>query len=157
MFTGQDTKNMETMLLPHIKDAIAMIETARAWLGKAKLIRYPALATILRCRMEVRLVMYIHCLAKKISTIVQFASIEAIGQQLTQEVKDNGGDISESPWKIPPAAPAVSAQPEEKGCGETGNTILEFDADGSMNHKQIQDMFGIVRNSRNMTKTIMGI
>ena len=34
MFTEHDTKNMETRLLPHIEDAIAMIQTARAWLGK---------------------------------------------------------------------------------------------------------------------------
>ena len=75
MFSPMDVNAMETDLQPQILDAIAMIETARAWLGETKLIRYTALATILRCRMEVRLVMHVHGFAKEVDSLMQFASI----------------------------------------------------------------------------------
>ena len=134
MFTFADVKQMETKLMPQIMAATAMMEKARAWFGSDMECQVALTAKILG-DMDVRLVMHIHGFAKKIKTRTQFASIEAIGQQLAQEVKEAGGDLSKCPWKLPSAVPAQPAKKED--------AILAFAADGSLDPGQLKDVFGM--------------
>ena len=60
-----------------------------------------------------------------------------------QDVLDAGGDFEDCPWNLPrnpsaAAASAASAQP----LGEQ-STILEFDADGSLDLGQLKSVFGM--------------
>ena len=65
MSSRMDIFAMDTGLQPQILDAIAMIETARAWLGKEYIEEYPADAEGLLGHMEIRLVMHVHDLVKR--------------------------------------------------------------------------------------------
>ena len=81
---------------------------------------------------KIRLVMYVHNLTNKVKGNYQYPSLDAIGQQFVREVKHMRGNISDSPCCTGCISPWQSDM-----------KILEFAADGSMNHKQIQDMFGM--------------
>ena len=63
-------------------------------------------------------------------------------QQFVKDVLDAGGDFEDCPWNRPrngsAAASAASAQP----LGQQG-TILEFDADGSLDLGQLKSVFGM--------------
>ena len=73
----------------------------------------------------------------------EYPPLEAIAQQFVKDVLDAGGDLEDCPWYLPTdasaaAASAASAQP----LGEQ-STILEFDADGSLDLGQLKSVFGM--------------
>ena len=138
MFSSTDVKAMETKMSEILK-ATALMEKAREWLGPA-MQAVPALSQKLIGDMDVRLVMHVHGFAKKVKTRVQYPSLEAIAHEFVREVGKNGGDLSTSPWKLPAAPPAASAQ-KEPGSINT-DTIARFAADGSLDVGQLKSVFG---------------
>ena len=140
MFTSADVKNMETRLNPQIMEACKLMDMARAWLG-SDLQTMPALTQRIMGDMDVRLVMHVHGFAKKVKTRKHYPSLEAIAHDFVKEVKAAGGDLKDCPWELPTdAAPetAASAQPLDKQ-----STILTFAADGSLDTRQLKDVFGM--------------
>ena len=140
MFTSAHVKQMETSLLPQITEACKIMDKAREWLGP-DLLRRPYLAHKLMGDMDDRLVMHVHGFEKNAGTL--YPSLEAIVQQFVKDVLDAGGDSEGCPWNLPTdasaaAASAASAQP----LGEQ-STILEFDADGSLDLGQLKSVFGM--------------
>ena len=138
MFAGADVKLMETKLNPQIMEATGLMDKARAWLGSDTQSR-PALTQKLIGDMDVRLVMHAHGFAKKVKTRKQYHSLEAIAQDLANEVRDAGGNASNSPWEPPAAesAPAASAQVDKQ------NTITQLVSDGSLDIGQFKKDFGM--------------
>ena len=83
MFTGADTKLMETKLMPQIKEATALMDKARAWFG-SDMCSMPALTQRIMGDLDVRLVMHVHGFAEKVKTRKQHSHLEAIAHQFAQ-------------------------------------------------------------------------
>ena len=110
-----------------------------AWVGPA--LTAAAMTQKLMGDMEARLVMHVHGFAKRVKTLKQYPSLEAIAQDFAKEVNDAGVDLSGCPWELPAAesAPsAASAQPLDKV-----NSIVAFGSDGSLDIGQLRSVFGM--------------
>ena len=139
MFSGAEIKLMETKLMPEIVEACKLMEKARAWLAEDMSTNWGGLAPKLLGIMDSRLVMHIHGFEKKVTTRRPYPSLDAIAQEFVRNVQRAGGDLANSPWKLPPAAPAASAQTAPQ------NTIAEYPAGGSLDIGQVKSVvsFGL--------------
>ena len=137
MFTSTDIKNMETTKLPEIMAAIQLVDKAREWVHRD--INNAWVVTLIG-EMEVRLVMHVHGIAKKVKTRTQFKSMLAIAQQLAFDVQQAKGDMKQCPWQPHNSHPTAAAS---AGPAASVTGIVPLEKDGKMSDGTLKAHYGM--------------
>ena len=128
LFTSSDVQAMPGKKLPLIEEACKLMTMARTWLKTDTAL--PEVCKLLG-DMDVRCVMFVHDLQKKVKTRTQFASLNKIAEQFALDAKQMGADMQGCPW--------TPTEPLPKKASSTSSMLVQMGDGGRIELKHLNE------------------